>query len=363
MTRKLSDTLEEYTPTLEQEVIATSDNEKGTSQGLNQDSLMEALKDFQSDDDNDTADEYCTVFEVFDYQQGFGLAQIPVELYPLSPMTFHGSEEKAVLLSPTQDRQYISVRPSNQEVYELIVSELTDLNHETHCIETIGAFHRGLLEYCLYFLHKSGVRIFMTKECIEEYEGMEVADYLCYIKSPITRKSRGNSYIIDSLSPLIRSNYGGVGFILTDDNNPNGGDKINIREYVLEYDRKISMILQHCNYLIFGFKYTLIILPDELRADGLKHYFEQNRKCLDCTVTYADKADCMLATGKFERVIILDLMDPKILDMLEDEDVANAIRKMDIVYGIAYGGSVVQAPEPVFYELQKILGCPIRLAL
>lgn len=189
MTRKLTDTLEEYIPTLESKEFTSDETIKEQSEFADKTNLMEALKDFQSDDDNDTDDEYCTVFEVFDYNQGAGLVQIPIELYPLSPMTFHGRDEKAVLLSPTQDRQYIAVRPSNHDVSELIVSELTGLNQVTYCCENVGAIHRGLLEFCLYFLHK--------------LKSVHTASYVVIVIIHYYRYDRGRIVIIRDISNIL----------------------------------------------------------------------------------------------------------------------------------------------------------------
>lgn len=356
MTQKFNDTIEKNFPELKQEIsdITPAESVQAFETG---NKVLQTLNDFTFAEECENEDEDPIVFDVFDYDTGSGLYRIPVEIWPMSPLKFYGSKENAVLLSPTGDRQFIAVRVSNRDVYEIILSILTDTKNKLHCRENTGELHRGLLEYTIYRLHNEAVKVYMTEELVEDLLPMGLIDYDYYIKTPVVRKSQGGDEIFDSLSALIRSDYGGIGFFLTNDDSD-----INIREYVIEFDRKLSMILQYCNRIKSGYKYTLVILPDELRACAVSSYFTHNKRCLDCTVTYADKAQTLLATGKFERVILLDVLHENILGILREKDVVKAIRNMDIAYGIAYGSNVLHAPHPLFFKLQTILG-PIRVAI
>lgn len=361
MTRKLTDTLEEFMPGLEQEVITNPENGKDSSEETNNVELLQALEDFSLDSSTDDEDEGQVLFDTLNFDIGYGLTDVPVSIFPMSPFAFQGSNDKAILLSPTGDKQFIAARPSNREVYNILFSLLTDLNCEFHGRENTAELHRGLVEYTIYKLHQEGVTVYMTPELIEDLQPMEQVDFDYYVKAEMIRSSKGKGgSLINLLSPLLRSNVGGVWFSLTGKEEDDKENK-RIEHIISGLDQKYVSIIRSANRLKEGVQYTLVIVPDDYRETTLSEYLKK-RKIADCTVVTAAKAEGKLSSGRFSRVIILGLMEDEIIDMLGDPDVANLIRKVEITYGIAYGGDVVQAPEPVFYELQELIG-PIRLVI
>lgn len=362
MTRKLTETPEEFMPELEQEVLDTPDKGNGKIED-NKSNLFQTIKDFSFPHAEDVYedDDSPVIFDVFDYDYGTGLVDIPVEIWSQSPMAFLCQDEKAVLLSPTGDKQFISTRPSNNEVFTIISSIVSDYNHSRHFRENTGESHLGLMEFEIYKLHQNGIKIYMTEELVEDLLPMGMADFDCYVIPEMTRKSgKEGRYILNLLNPLLRSNYGGIGYILK---NKEDDEKENydIHSIYTELDKKMTVFLRTSNCIKFGHRYTLIIVPDHFRQISLSHHCDL-QKYGDCTVVTAEKAIGMLATGKFERVYVLDLMDERIIEMLGDPDVANAIRKAEISYGIAYGSKPFKAPDCRFFELSEIFG-PTRLAL
>lgn len=363
MTRELTDTPDDFIPDVEQETQISAGIVDETTESATNDELLKALDeiDLEVYEDDDTP----VIIDVFDYDSGTGTVDIPLEIWPESPSIFLGStlQEDAILLSPSGDNpQFISARPSSRKVYEMLVEVLSDLNGHEHWRENTGEIQRGLLEYVLFELNKAGVTLYMTNDLVEEVQPMEYLDFDYYVKAPMMKstKGKGNS-ILTLMAPLLRSQYGGIGFSLTV-KEEDEDEKTRCSKIYSDLDRQhVGLIRSATNYKL-GHQNTLIIVPDDYRQITLEGHLKKFKR-IDCKVVSPNKAEAQLATGKYPRVIVLDLMDQNILDMLGDPDVADLIRRTEITYGIAYGKYIPQAPNPIFYELQEIICGPIRLVL
>lgn len=359
MTTDLTKNMEEYTTFMGEGVSVETETNSENSEET-QGELLPAIINFSFPSADYACDEDDIVeFDIFDYDAGIGSVDIPVEIWSKSPMNFFPPDEKAVLLSPTGDKQFIATRPSNRDVYHFIHDMLEDMNGELHCRS--GESHRGLIEFEIYRFHKNGIKIYMTEELVEDLLPMEIADFDCTVIPEMTRKSgKEGRYILNLLKPLLRSDYGGIGYILMD-KEKDEKENYDIHSIYTDLDKKMTVFLRSSNCIKFGHRYTLIIVPDQYRQITLSHHCDF-QKYGDCTVVTAEKAIGQLATGKFERVYVLDLLDERIIEMLGDPDVANAIRKAEIPYGIVYGGKPFKAPDCRFFELSEIFG-PTRLTL
>lgn len=363
MTHKLSDKFEDFIPKVEPETHISTETKYETTESTANEDFLNSLKEIDPDTYEDDEYDSHVIIDVFNFDRGQGLVDIPIYIWPESPFIFFSGDDKgdAVLLSPTGNCQFIAVRPSNRKVYTILRNVLSDLNGTIHLQENTAAIHRNLIEYVLFELNKAGLTLFMTSELVEEIQPMEDIDFDYHVRIPMMKstKGKGNS-ILTLMSPLLRSQYGSIGFILTDKEN-DMEDNTRLLKISSNLDKQQVGLIRSALYHKFGHQKMLIIVPDDYRQITLQAHLDKHKR-IDCKVVTPGKAEAQLATGTYPRLIVLDIMDPNILAILGDPDVANLIRKVEITYGIAYGGGVVQAPEPVFYELQELIG-PIRLVL
>ena len=306
-------------------------------------------------------------YDTFDFNKGHGLIQVPLYYWHESPLLFNeGFKKPSVLISPTLDSNYISVRTTDDKVADAVLKCLTDIEGDIHLNLSTVSLSRGLYDWLLYKLFfKYDIRIFVTTELLESITDFS-QDYFEGTVRPAMLETiiepEGNP-LIDFHAPVLRRD-GGLVFAITKKEALDTED-IDYREFVCSYDKFFSYMFYVYHMAIRKDSTLLIVVPNSLRRLKLEKFINEklkHKRRKNITVTYTGKAEAELVRNNYDCVVILDITTDKMRSFIADSDIVDEIKKVKSVFGVSYTSDIPEQGTPEFFTYQKVFGA-IRISL